>query len=191
LQHSLAGLVEGDFKLARRLDGTPLADLRPANGRLAIAESILSDSKGLRRHFRVAFLPLPPKPRRAALTRNASLVLTHAILKNSNTRSAGLSRKSRFFWSVLPSIDPPAGARHCSGGNEGAGHSECSAQPRIRDLTRRDFFMSSPVTRSKVMMRKTNRSKLGVSDASRAAKIVEGAKGKRLQYRRPNESPFA
>jgi transposase-like protein len=39
--------------------------------------------------------------------------------------------------------------------------------------------------------RYSNRSKLGVNDASRAAKIVEGAKGKRLQYRRPNESPLA
>jgi transposase-like protein len=39
--------------------------------------------------------------------------------------------------------------------------------------------------------RYSNRTKLGVNDASRAAKIVEGAKGKRLQYRRPNESPLA
>ena len=39
--------------------------------------------------------------------------------------------------------------------------------------------------------RYSNRAKLGVNDASRAAKIVEGAKGKRLQYRRPNESPLA
>jgi hypothetical protein len=30
-----------------------------------------------------------------------------------------------------------------------------------------------------------------VDDATRAAKIVEGAKGKRLQYRRPNESTLA
>jgi transposase-like protein len=36
--------------------------------------------------------------------------------------------------------------------------------------------------------RYSNRAKLGVNDAMRAAKIVEGAKGKRLQYRRPNES---
>jgi transposase-like protein len=36
--------------------------------------------------------------------------------------------------------------------------------------------------------RYSNRTKLGVNDAARAAKIVEGAKGKRLQYRRPNES---
>jgi transposase-like protein len=35
--------------------------------------------------------------------------------------------------------------------------------------------------------RYSNRSKLGVNDAERAAKIVEGAKGKRLMYRRPNE----
>jgi hypothetical protein len=35
--------------------------------------------------------------------------------------------------------------------------------------------------------RYSNRTKLGVNDASRAAKIVEGAKGERLQYRRPNE----
>jgi transposase-like protein len=39
--------------------------------------------------------------------------------------------------------------------------------------------------------RYSNRAKLGVNDATRAAKIVEGAKGKRLQYRRPNESPLA
>jgi len=35
--------------------------------------------------------------------------------------------------------------------------------------------------------RYSNRAKLGVNDAERAAKIVEGAKGKRLQYRRPVE----
>jgi transposase-like protein len=39
--------------------------------------------------------------------------------------------------------------------------------------------------------RYSNRAALGVNDANRAAKIVEGAKGKRLQYRRPNESPLA
>ena len=39
--------------------------------------------------------------------------------------------------------------------------------------------------------RYSNRTKLGVNDATRAAKIVEGAKGKRLQYRRPNEGPLA
>ena len=39
--------------------------------------------------------------------------------------------------------------------------------------------------------RYSNRTKLGVSDAARAAKIVEGAKGKRLQYRRPNEGSLA
>jgi transposase-like protein len=38
--------------------------------------------------------------------------------------------------------------------------------------------------------RYSNRSKLGVNDAQRAAKIVEGAKGKRLMYRRPDESAF-
>jgi len=38
--------------------------------------------------------------------------------------------------------------------------------------------------------RYSNRTKLGVNDATRAAKIVEGAKGKRLQYRRPDESPL-
>ena len=37
--------------------------------------------------------------------------------------------------------------------------------------------------------RYSNRSALGIEDAERVAKIVEGAKGKRLQYRRPNESP--
>jgi hypothetical protein len=42
---------------------------------VAIAESILSDIKGLRRHFRVAFLPSAAKPRRAALIRNASLII--------------------------------------------------------------------------------------------------------------------
>jgi transposase-like protein len=39
--------------------------------------------------------------------------------------------------------------------------------------------------------RYSNRSALGVEDQERVAKIVEGAKGKRLQYRRPNESPLA
>jgi transposase-like protein len=39
--------------------------------------------------------------------------------------------------------------------------------------------------------RYSNRSALGIEDAERVAKIVEGAKGKRLQYRRPNESPLA
>ena len=39
--------------------------------------------------------------------------------------------------------------------------------------------------------RYSNRSKLGVNDAQRAAKIVEGAKGKRLMYRRPDESALA
>jgi transposase-like protein len=37
--------------------------------------------------------------------------------------------------------------------------------------------------------RYSNRAKLGTNDAERAAKIVEGAKGKRLMYRRPNENP--
>jgi transposase-like protein len=39
--------------------------------------------------------------------------------------------------------------------------------------------------------RYSNRSALGVEDQERVAKIVEGAKGKRLQYRRPEESPLA
>jgi hypothetical protein len=39
--------------------------------------------------------------------------------------------------------------------------------------------------------RYSNRSKLGVTDAERANKIVAGAKGKRLMYRRPNEVPLA
>jgi hypothetical protein len=39
--------------------------------------------------------------------------------------------------------------------------------------------------------RYSNRVKLGVSDAMRAAKIVEGAKSKRLQYRRPKEGAVA
>jgi transposase-like protein len=39
--------------------------------------------------------------------------------------------------------------------------------------------------------RYSNRVKRGVHDVERAAKIVEGAKGKRLVYRRPNESPLA
>lgn len=39
--------------------------------------------------------------------------------------------------------------------------------------------------------RYSNRSKLGVNDAQRAAKIVEGAKGKRLMYRNPNEVTVA
>jgi transposase-like protein len=39
--------------------------------------------------------------------------------------------------------------------------------------------------------RYSNRSALGIEDVERAAKIVEGAKGKRLVYRRPDESPLA
>ena len=39
--------------------------------------------------------------------------------------------------------------------------------------------------------RYSNRIKRGTDDAMRAAKIVEGAKGKRLMYRRPDESPLA
>jgi transposase-like protein len=39
--------------------------------------------------------------------------------------------------------------------------------------------------------RYSNRSALGVEDAERVTKIVEGAKGKRLQYRRPDESALA
>jgi transposase-like protein len=39
--------------------------------------------------------------------------------------------------------------------------------------------------------RYSNRSALGVEDQERVAKIVAGAKGKRLQYRRPNESALA
>jgi transposase-like protein len=38
--------------------------------------------------------------------------------------------------------------------------------------------------------RYSNRSALGVEDKNRADMIVEGAKGKRLVYRRPNESLF-
>ena len=38
--------------------------------------------------------------------------------------------------------------------------------------------------------RYSNRSALGVEDQERVAKIVEGAKGKRLVYRRPDESPL-
>ena len=36
--------------------------------------------------------------------------------------------------------------------------------------------------------RYSNRVALGIDDAERAGKIVEGAKGKRLMYRRPDES---
>lgn len=39
--------------------------------------------------------------------------------------------------------------------------------------------------------RYSNRSALGVEDQERVAKIVEGAKGKRLMYRRPNQIPLA
>jgi transposase-like protein len=39
--------------------------------------------------------------------------------------------------------------------------------------------------------RYSNRSAVGVEDAERVALIVEGAKGKRLQYRRPDESALA
>jgi transposase-like protein len=39
--------------------------------------------------------------------------------------------------------------------------------------------------------RYSNRAKLGVDDALRAAKVVRGAKGKRLMYRMPNEIPIA
>jgi hypothetical protein len=55
---------------------TPAIGYLAANRRMAIAESILSDTKGLRRHFRVALLPLAPKPGRAALTGNASVVMS-------------------------------------------------------------------------------------------------------------------
>ena len=36
--------------------------------------------------------------------------------------------------------------------------------------------------------RYSNRVKLGINDTQRAAKIVQGAKGKRLVYRRPEET---
>jgi transposase-like protein len=39
--------------------------------------------------------------------------------------------------------------------------------------------------------RYSNRAKLGINDEQRAAKIVKGAKGKRLFYRRPDEVAFA
>jgi len=39
--------------------------------------------------------------------------------------------------------------------------------------------------------RHSNRSKRGINDKARAEKIIEGAKGKRLMYRRPEESPLA
>ncbi len=39
--------------------------------------------------------------------------------------------------------------------------------------------------------RYSNRIKRGTDDVMRAAKIVEGAKGKRLMYRRPNENALA
>jgi transposase-like protein len=39
--------------------------------------------------------------------------------------------------------------------------------------------------------RYSNRMKLGVDDTPRAAKIVQGAKGKRLMYRRPDTLPLA
>jgi ISXO2-like transposase domain len=38
--------------------------------------------------------------------------------------------------------------------------------------------------------RHSNRSAMGIEDAERVAKIVEGAKGRRLQYRRPSERPL-
>ena len=39
--------------------------------------------------------------------------------------------------------------------------------------------------------RHSNRTALGVEDPERAAKIIRGAKGKRLVYRRPEEVPVA
>lgn len=39
--------------------------------------------------------------------------------------------------------------------------------------------------------RYSNRVKLGIDDVTRASKIVKGAKGKRLMYRRPDERPLA
>ena len=39
--------------------------------------------------------------------------------------------------------------------------------------------------------RYTNRIKRGIDDTARAAKIIKGAKGKRLMYRRPEEVAFA
>ena len=37
--------------------------------------------------------------------------------------------------------------------------------------------------------RYSNRSKLGIEDAERAATLLRGTKGKRLLYRQPNEAP--
>jgi len=39
--------------------------------------------------------------------------------------------------------------------------------------------------------RHSNRSKRGINDKARAEKIIEGAKGKRLMYRRPEEGSLA
>jgi len=36
--------------------------------------------------------------------------------------------------------------------------------------------------------RYSNRTRLGVNDAMRAARVIQGAKGKRLMYRRPDEA---
>jgi hypothetical protein len=70
---------------------------------MAIAESILSDSKGLRCHFRVAFLPLADKAPPRGADKKCEAGHLHGILKNSNSNSAGLSRKRSIFLSVRPS----------------------------------------------------------------------------------------
>jgi transposase-like protein len=54
-------------------------------------------------------------------------------------------------------------------------YQHCSEKHLHRYVTEFDF-------------RYNNRSRLGVEDAERAAKIVRGAKGKRLMYRRPDEA---
>jgi len=43
----------------------------------------------------------------------------------------------------------------------------------------------------RLTLRRCNPRLESVNDAQRAAKIVESAKGKRLMYRRPDESPMA
>ena len=57
-------------------------------------------------------------------------------------------------------------------------YQHCSEKHLHRYLAEFDFRYSNCV-------------KLGVDDAPRAAMIVKGAKGKRLMYRRPEESPLA
>jgi hypothetical protein len=109
--------------------------------RLAIAESILSDTKGLRRHFRVALLPLPPKPRRAALIRNASLIQSTSFRKTVTQGQLGCQEKVDLF-ERRRSTDPLAGAGHCAEGRKAQAFETPGHNPDTRPETRRVAIIS-------------------------------------------------